>query len=114
VSIRRFAGQRRIDKYRRPSGQPKYLAEFGQSVTQAFNKNIRSVYGGAALRPLGTMAFIEAAACFLPAARAVAPSALFQLTVVKQASAFKLETFLDGKAPMKSDIVIEERLALIQ
>jgi hypothetical protein len=89
------------------------LAEFGQNVTEAFNKNLTSVYGGGALRPLGTMAFIEAASCFLPDAAAIAPSALFQLTVVKQASAFKLDTFLDGKAPKKDDIVIEERLALL-
>jgi hypothetical protein len=35
------------------------------------------------------------------------------LVVVKQASTFKLDTFLDGKTPDKNDIVVEERLAVL-
>lgn len=109
---------RRIASFRSRAGaQPREaiqaLADFGQRVTEAFNKRVTSAYGGSALRPLGTMAFIEAAACFLPNAVGVKPSALFQLTVVKQQSAFKLETFLDGHVPKKEDIVIEERLAVL-
>jgi hypothetical protein len=110
---------RRIANFRSRAGASpeeaiQALAGFGQKITEAFNKNLTSVYGSGALRPLGTMAFIEAASCFLPNAAAVKPSALFQLTVVKRAASFKLDTFLDGKTPKKEEVVIEERLAVLR
>jgi len=113
----RDAGRRIANFRSRAGAEPREaiqaLAEFGQNITETFNKNITDTYGGGAVRPLGTMAFIEAASCFLPNAGTLTPSALFQLVVVKQASTFKLDTFLDGKTPDKNDIVVEERLAVL-
>ena len=34
------------------------LANFGSNITDAFNQSIKSLYGGDAVRPLGSLAFI--------------------------------------------------------
>ena len=94
-----------------PEGAVEALAKFGANVTDAFNDNVKSVYGGAALRPLGTMVFVEAARALLPSADKPVTSALLELTVVKKNGTFALPSFLDGKQPDPAEVVIQQRLA---
>jgi hypothetical protein len=97
-----------------PEQAVKTLAEFGSAITDAFHARLSGIYGSGALRPLGTMIFVEAAAAFLPDPQtATKPSALFELTVVKQQSPYALPSFLDAadpKRPETADIVVQERL----
>jgi hypothetical protein len=94
-----------------PEGAVEALAKFGSAITDAFNAKVKSIYGGAALRPLGTMVFIEAAGAFFPPAQKPATSALLQVTVVKEGATFELSSFLEGKQPPAADVVVQQRLA---
>jgi hypothetical protein len=93
----------------KPSDAIEALAEFGAEITQTFNNNIRSLFGGDRIRPLGTMAFIEAASALDPTLGAVEPVAVMDLMVVKEQSQFQLPTFLTGESPNANDIVIQQR-----
>ena len=94
-----------------PEGAIEALAKFGAAVTDAFNTRVKSIYGDAPLRPLGTMVFVEAARAFLAADTRLPTSALFELTVLRQASGFPLPSFLEGQQPPPEDVVIQQRLA---
>ncbi len=105
----------REDGWRDPGSAVKALADFGSAITDAFNRKVSGVYGGGALRPLGTMLFVEAAGAFSGGA-AVKPAALFELTVVKQKAGFELSRFVDPRepqAPGREDVVIQERLVAV-
>ncbi|MGB9179471.1 MAG: hypothetical protein WCB68_09540 [Pyrinomonadaceae bacterium] len=93
----------------KPSEAVKALAKFGSKLTSAFNENIKSIYGGAALRPLGTAMFIEAASVLSPGIPSKA-TALLDLTVLKKGSAFEMPKYLDGDLPAKGDILVQERI----
>ncbi len=93
-----------------PSAAVEALSEFGAEITQTFNNNIKSLFGGDQIRPLGTMAFIEAASALDPALGTVEPVATLDVLVVKQQSQFQLPTFLAGQTPDSTDIVIRQRL----
>lgn len=88
-----------------PSAALKALAEFGADLVSTFNKRITSVYGGGALRPLGTLAFLEAAHAL--ANVPVAANAMLDITVVKP-SVDPL-AFADSD-PAPDQIVVDERL----
>lgn len=77
----------------KPSEAVKRLAEFGAGITESFNKDFRNVYGGDAIRPLGTLLFLEAAMTFLPLETNTKASALLDLTVLRQGAEFRF----DGK-----------------
>ncbi len=94
----------------KPSEAIEALSEFGAKITETFNNNIKSLFGGDHIRPLGTMAFIEAASALDPTLGIVEPVALMDLLVVKQQSQFKLPTFLEGELPDSSDIVIQQSI----
>ncbi|MCP5112462.1 MAG: hypothetical protein GY953_16680 [bacterium] len=104
--------QFRKKKKTQPAKAVAALSEFGEKITQAFNERIAGVYGGGALRPLGTLVFIEAAKALSdkPAIRKATPSAMLHLAVLKDGSAFKLKSFADNQLPAKCDLAIEERL----
>ncbi|MEW6210754.1 MAG: hypothetical protein AB1631_20485 [Acidobacteriota bacterium] len=93
----------------KPSEAVEALSEFGAEITETFNNNIRSLFGGDRIRPLGTMAFIEAAAALDPTLSLVEPVATMDLIVVKEQSQFQLPGFLEGETPGNSDIVIQQR-----
>ena len=102
----------RARKFDDPEGAIEALARFGSDITRAFNSRVGGIYGGAALRPLGTMVFVEAARAFLPAdAEPPATSAMFELTVVRENAAFNLPSFLEGERPPGDQVVVQERLA---
>lgn len=94
----------------KPSEAIEALSEFGAEITETFNKSLKSLFGGDQIRPLGTMAFIEAAAALDPTLGVVEPVATLDLMVVKQQSQFPLPTFLTGASPTDSDILIQQRL----
>ena len=106
----------REEGWKDPQQAVKALADFGSAVTDAFNKKVSGVYGGGALRPLGTMPFVEAAGAFSRDAASAKPAALFELTVVRQTAGFDLAKFVDPaepQAPPREDIVIQERLVAV-
>ncbi|MBZ5552136.1 MAG: hypothetical protein LAO21_05400 [Acidobacteriia bacterium] len=92
----------------RPSDAVATLASFGSKITETFNDRIKSVYGGDAVRPLGSMVFLEAASIFDPTAAQT--KAILDLIVVKQQSEFNLPDFLTGTIPPKSEMLVQQRL----
>jgi hypothetical protein len=68
----------------KPTEAVKRLTEFGSGITEAFNKDFRSIYGGDAVRPLGTLLFLEAALAFLPPDVNTKPGALLDLVVLRK------------------------------
>lgn len=94
----------------KPDEAQKQLATFGSEVTDAFNDGITSNFSGPALRPLGTMVFLEAARVFDPVLEAQPPSAILELTVLKEKPAFQIGSFIDGDMPKSDDVVRVEKL----
>ncbi|MET0648441.1 MAG: hypothetical protein ABW208_17655 [Pyrinomonadaceae bacterium] len=93
----------------KPSEAVKELAKFGSTVTSTFNDKVRSIYGGGAVRPLGTALFIEAAAALSPEL-AARPTALLELIVLKQGATFQPADYLNGAAPDKEQVLVQERV----
>jgi len=109
------------------------LAQFSADLTTAFNKKIVSNYGGAAIRPLGTLVFLQTcmatlgpetfATSLLPnpfACRGAIPTlasdqvrAMLDITVLKPKSTFSLPGFFDGDDPDSDDALIQSRLVNI-
>lgn len=92
----------------RPSDAVATLSSFGSTITDTFNSKIKSTYGGDAVRPLGSMVFLEAASVFDPTAAAT--KAILDLIVLKQQSKFNLPDFLTGAIPPKEDMIVQQRL----
>lgn len=104
----------REEGWKNPQLAVEELAKFGSAITEAFNKNMNSVYGGGALRPLGTMLFLEAASAFSPAAATAKPAGLFELTVLKQsAKVADLLNIDEPRRPAKDDILMQQLLASV-
>ena len=81
------------------------LAAFGADVTEAFNAKIEGLFGGGELRQFGTLVFLEAARTFDPSLPSLPPSAILQLTVVKDAPSFPLGSFVEGAEIPAADVV---------
>jgi len=99
-------------KNSKPTEAVKALAEFGSKVTETFNANITSIYGGGAIRPLGTALFIEVASILDPNAASAADKtiAMLDVTVLKRDAKFVMATYLDGQVPEQTDILVHERI----
>jgi hypothetical protein len=95
-----------------PSEAVKELATFGSTLTSAFNEKVSSIYGGGAVRPLGTALFMEAAAALNPAVSAP-PNALLELIVLKKNATFQMPEYLTGAVPAKDQILVQERIVNI-
>lgn len=96
----------------KPSEAVKALAEFGSKLTNTFNENVASIYGGGAIRPLGTALFIEAASTLDPDAGLAAAQtiAMLEVTVLKTGAQFVMAEYLKGEVPERTDILIHERI----
>lgn len=96
----------------RPAEAVRALAEFGEKLTAAFHRKLRSVYGGAALRPLGTRILIEAARALRgdPAGRTAQADALLYLGVLREGARFELDAFIDGELPPAEELLVEQKL----
>ena len=102
----------RADRSTKPSEAVKALAQFGSKLTQAFNENMDDIYSRGALRPLGTLLFIEAARALAAGASAEngKPSAMFSLSVLKEDAEFNLPDFAKNQLPPEEDVLLRERL----
>lgn len=99
----------------KPAEAVRALAEFGARLTEAFHRKIRSVYGGGALRPLGTRIFLEAArALGGSAAPPRRPDVLLYLAVLKSGAGFSPDRFLENERPAPPDLVVEQKLVRIE
>ena len=96
----------------KPSEAVKALANFGSKLSAAFNEKIKSIYGGDALRMLGTALFIEAAAA-IGGASSVVPTAMLELIVLRQQAAFDMSKYLAGEEPAKADVLVAQRIVNI-
>jgi len=116
IEAAREAGLKMAEFRRSRAAQPaeavRALAGFGEKLTQAFHQKLRSVYGGAALRPLGTRVLIAAAQALRwdSDGRAAQADALLYLGVLREGARFELERFLDGEAPAAEDLLVEQKL----
>lgn len=93
-----------------PSKAIERLAEFGAEITRTYHERLSSRYGTEALRPLGSMLYLEAARTLDPELASTRPSAMLSLTVLKEERTFALPKFLDGETPKKEDIALAQRL----
>jgi len=92
------------------------LAKFGADVTKTFNSKLESVYGGDALRPLGSALFIEAALALAetnPAsshAKALLQTIIVKDDALKPDAAFHLTDYLAGQEPPADVCLISQML----
>jgi hypothetical protein len=93
MQLARFRAQQGTDV----KAASRALAAFGATITETFNKRVSSVYGGDAVRPLGTMLFLSAAQAL--SGRANQASALFRFLALKPDAQFQPADFLQGKFP---------------
>lgn len=94
----------------KPSEAVKELADFGAKITKTFNKDISPIYGGDAVRPLGTMMFIEAAFALNPQLTVLDANAILDLIVLKQTTNLNLGSFLNSSDVPQEDILLQQRL----
>lgn len=96
----------------RPAEAVRALAAFGERFTRAFHQKLRSVYGGSALRALGTRILIEAAQALGGSSegRPAQADALLCLGVLREGARFELERFLDGELPPAEEMLVEQKL----
>jgi hypothetical protein len=92
-----------------PSKAIEKLANFGASVTSTFNSKVGDIYGGDHMRPFGSLILLEAACAFDPTFARANPSAMLDITVLRQSVAQPLQ-FVEDKRPAKEEIVVQQRL----
>ncbi|NIR53097.1 hypothetical protein GWO43_31090 [candidate division KSB1 bacterium] len=93
-----------------PSEAVKVLADFGANITETFNKSVRSIYGGDAVRPLGTMMFAEAAFALNPQVSLSDANAMLDLIILKQTTDFNFARYVEGRDVPTGDVLLQERL----
>lgn len=85
------------------------LAEFGLKVTETFNASLHNVAVGGALRPLGALLFITAVQA-LDDSLTLSPSAMLNVTDVRDDVNFPPDGFPDHEPVAEADIVRSETL----
>lgn len=93
---------------RDPQAAIRAFAAWGADVTRTFN-GVCSVYGGNALRPLGTMMFATASASL--GGPAFAPAALLRVAVLNPGITFDDSQFLQGTWPDQEELAIQQAIA---
>ena len=90
----------------------KALAEFGEKFTNAFNNKVgSSIYAGSALRPLGSLLFIEVAKVMdKKLADKIIPTAMLELFILPNDSTFELDDYFKGKKPAATEIALQQRI----
>jgi len=89
------------------------LAEYGATVTDAFNSSIGGLFSGRELRSLGTLVFLEAARAFDPRLKGGRPSAMLELTVLKEKPSFEMRSFVEGADVPGADVVRAEKFVAL-
>jgi hypothetical protein len=90
-----------------------HLAKYGSLVTSAFNSKIGSLFSGREIRPLGTLVFLEAARAFKPTLASARPSAMLQLTVLKENPSIEFTAFVDSGDVPSSDVVNAQKFVAL-
>jgi len=91
------------------------LAEFGASLTDAFNENISSIYKGAPLRPLGTLLLLEVAKILDPnLGSSIKPFSILDLYCLAPGSSFSKDSFFNGDRPGASDLAIHQSIVSVE
>jgi hypothetical protein len=85
------------------------LEGFGSALTSAFNAKVASVYGGGALRTLGTMLFVAAARGLSDDLQGIQPAGLLRLTVLRQSAAFPPAGFPNVIDLAAADVVVDQQ-----
>ena len=85
------------------------LEGFGSALTSAFNAKVASVYGGGALRTLGTMLFVAAARGLSDELQGIQPAGLLRLTVLKKGAAFPPAGFPNAIDLAADDVVVDQQ-----
>jgi hypothetical protein len=111
------AGQRlrkHLDS-REPEEAVEALAKFGASLTDAFNNKVGdTIYGGATLRPLGSLLFIEVAKIFDEKLTSkIEASVMLELIALPGDSAFALDGYLHGERPESAGIALQQRIVKV-
>jgi hypothetical protein len=91
----------------------KNLADYGAKVTNAFNSKIGGLFSGNELRPLGTLVFMEAGRALDRTLKSVQPSAMLELSVLKDQPSFDLRRFVDGDDAPVADIVNAQKFVAL-
>jgi hypothetical protein len=105
------------------------LAQFSAELTQAFNEKVTSAYGGAAIRPLGTLVFLQtcfamnsstfatsllpdpfSGSGFVPVLASDEVKALLDITVLKPLPVSVPDDFFTGDDPDRQDVLLQTRL----
>ena len=85
------------------------LEGFGSALTSAFNAKVASVYGGGALRTLGTMLFVSAARGLSDELQGIQPAGLLRLIVLKQGATFPPAGFPNVIDLAAADVVVDQQ-----
>lgn len=88
----------------------KKLAEFGMTISDAFNSNIGGRFGGSKLRPLGSLLFVEVAKVFDENLDGIQPNVMLELLFLNNNSGFDMSKFLEGTRPKREQIALEQRI----
>ena len=89
------------------------LSEYGAKVTDAFNSTIGGLFSGRELRSLGTLVFLEAARAFDPSLKGGRPSAMLELTVLREKPSFDMRSFVEGAEVPQADVVRAEKFVAL-
>ena len=105
AAFRKAAGQKELKK------ALEALEEFGAKLTETFHASIAPIYGGGAVRALGTMVFVEAALALADPADRWLPSAMLTLSVYpKSWAGFNPELFATEGIDNAPQPIVQERL----
>jgi hypothetical protein len=93
-----------------PSKAIERLAEMGEDITAAFHGDLSTTFGEDLLRTLGSLIFLEAARALDPALRAMRPSAMLRISVLKENRSFALKDYIKGARPKQNEIALTQTL----
>jgi hypothetical protein len=91
-----------------PTRAIKAFASFASEVTEAFHKNISSIYTGISDRVVGPMLLVHASSVL--GSSPINPDGLLMLYALKPSHKFELGTFIDGINPPQEDIALVQTL----
>ena len=91
-----------------PTQAIKTLAKFAADLTDAFGKQVRSIYSGISGRVVGPMLLAESSIAL--GSLGAGPAAILSLYAFKPEHTFKLGEFIDGKMPPQTEVAQTQTL----
>lgn len=98
-----------------PAKALKFLANFGEKFTDAFNVELSGLHNGFKSRAFGTLLLVESALALNPGLSAadVKTSAILELIVLTEGAKFNPAAYLEGTRPPKEEIVVQQRFVSV-